>query len=249
MGKLQGKVAIVTGASKGIGAGIARALAAEGAAVAVAYASSRDGAERVVQEIARQGGRAVAVRADVAKAGDVQGLFAATEEAFGRPDILVNNAGIYRFDPIEAVSEQNYREQFDTNVLGLLLVTQEAVRRFGSDGGTVINISSAGTRMNLPSTVVYTATKAAVDSITRTLARELGPRGIRVNAISPGPVETEGLHTLGLIGTDMERGMIANTPLGRMGQPADIGPVAVFLASAESGWVTGEVITASGGLG
>ncbi|WP_132253895.1 SDR family NAD(P)-dependent oxidoreductase [Methylobacterium segetis] len=248
MARLQGKVAVVTGASKGIGAGIAKALAAEGAATVVNYASSAEGAERVVREIEEAGGRAVAIRADVGQAGEVEHLFAETKRLLGPVDVLVNNAGVYRFATIDEFSEAEYRRQFDTNVLGLLLATQQAIRQFGPEGGSVINIGSAATELAPPSTAIYTATKAAVASITQVLSKELGPRRIRVNTIAPGVVVTEGVHTLGLIGSDMERDMVARTPLGRTGQPEDIAPLAVFLASPESRWITGEVIVASGGL-
>ena len=203
MSKLQGKVAVVTGASKGIGAGIAKGFAAEGASVVVNYASSREGAERVVREIGERGGKAIAVQADVAKRADVERLFDETETAFGAVDILVNNAGVYRFAAIEAFSEEEFHRQFDTNVMGLLLATQQAVARFGPKGGSVINIGSGAPQLALPSTAVYTATKAAVASITQVLSKELGPRKIRVNAIAPGGVETEGVHDLGLIGSDL----------------------------------------------
>jgi len=248
MTRLQGKVAVVTGASKGIGAGIAKALAAEGAAVVVNYGSSPEGAEEVVREIRQGGGRAVAVRADVAKVGDVEQLFAEVKATFGSVDILVNNAGVYRFTPIEELTEVEFHRQFDTNVLGLLLATQQAVKHFGSEGGSVINIGSAAIEMAPPTSAVYTATKAAVVSITQVLSKELGPRKIRVNTIAPGGVETEGVHAMGLIGSEMERDMVARTPLGRMGQPEDIAPIAAFLASPDSRWITGEVILASGGL-
>ena len=247
MSELNGKVAIVTGASKGIGAAIAKGLAAAGAAVVVNYASSREGADRVVAEIARAGGRAIAVAADVSKAGDVQRLFDATKKAFGALDVLVNNAGIYRFAPIEEVTEEEFHRQFNTNVLGVLLTSREAMKYFGSDGGSVINISSVASKSPPPAAVVYSATKGAVDTITRVLAKELGPKNIRVNAINPGGVETEGVHSMGVIGSDFEKQMVARTPLGRLGQPDDIASVAVFLASAASGWMTGETIAVGGG--
>jgi len=248
MADLKGKVALVTGASKGIGAGIARALAAAGAAVAVNYASSQDDAEKVVEAIRSAGGLAIPVQGDVSKEQDVKRLFAETRAAFGRVDILVNNAGIYRFHTLEEITEAEYRRQFDTNVLGLLLATQEAVKGFGEEGGNVINIASNAPELALPTATVYTATKAAVVSITQVLAKELGPRGIRVNTISPGGVETEGTHAAGVIGSDFEKELVGRTPLGRLGQPGDIGPAAVFLASPESGWVTGENLIVSGGL-
>jgi 3-oxoacyl-[acyl-carrier protein] reductase len=247
MSKLAGKVAVVTGASKGIGAGIAKALAAAGAAVVVNYASSKEGAEQVVAEITGSGGKAIAVGGDVAKKADVQRLFAETKKAFGAVDILVNNAGVYRFAALEDITEEEFHREFNTNVLGLLLATQEAVKHF-REGGSVINISSVASRSAPPMTAVYSGTKGAVDTITRVLASELGPRNIRVNAINPGPVETEGTHTAGVIGSDFEKQMIAQTPLGRIGQPADIAPAVVFLASADSGWVTGEVIQVAGGM-
>jgi 3-oxoacyl-[acyl-carrier protein] reductase len=248
MGKLTNKVAVVTGSSKGIGAGIAKGLAAEGAAVVVNYSSSKEGADRVVSEIKANGGKAIAVQGDVAKAKDVQRIFAETKKAFGRLDVLVNNAGVYEFAPLEQVTEEQFHRMFGTNVLGLILATQEAARHFGADGGSVINIGSAASSLTAPTTAVYTATKGAVDAVTRTLAKELGPRKIRVNSINPGVVETEGAHAAGVIGSDFQKGFEAQTPLGRIAQPADIAPVAVFLASQDSGWVTGETLLASGGL-
>jgi 3-oxoacyl-[acyl-carrier protein] reductase len=247
MSRLSGKAAVVTGASKGIGAGIAKALAAEGAAVVVNYASSKEGAEKVVADIRAKGGKAVAVQGDVAKAADVKRIFAEAKHAFGRLDILVNNAGVYNLLPLEALSEEEFHRHFNTNVLGLLLATQEAAKHF-SEGGSVINIGSAVTAINPPNSVVYTATKGAVDAVTRVLAKELGPRKIRVNSINPGVVDTEGTNAAGVIGTEFEKQFIALTPLGRTGQPDDIAPVAVFLASDDSRWVTGDTLVVSGGL-
>jgi len=246
--RLAGKVGIVTGASKGIGAGIAKYLAAEGAAVVVNYASSKEGAEQVVKEITSEGGKAIAVQGDVAKAKDVERLFAETKKAFGQLDILVNNAGVYEFATLEETTEEQFQKMFGVNVLGLILSTREAVKYFGSQGGSVINIGSTVSQLTPPATVVYTATKGAVDAITRVLAKELGPRKIRVNSINPGMVETEGVHTLGILGSDFEKDAVAQTPLGRIGQPADIAPVVGFLASPESGWVTGELLQVAGGL-
>jgi len=246
--KLTGKTAVVTGASKGIGAAIAKALAAEGAAVVVNYASSREGADKVVAQIVGAGGKALAVQGDVSKAADVTRLFAETKAAFGPVDVLVNNAGVYRFAALDAVTEDEFHRQFNINVLGLLLASQEAARQFGPDGGSIINISSSAVAVNLPDTSIYTATKASVDAITKVLSKELGPRKIRVNAISPGAVETEGVHDMGFLGTDFETALIAQTPLGRLGQPTDIAPVAVFLASSDSAWLTGEVLLVSGGM-
>ncbi|MEA1672417.1 glucose 1-dehydrogenase [Nitrospirillum sp. BR 11163] len=247
MGKLTGKVAVVTGASKGIGAGIAKALAAEGAAVVVNYASSKAGADAVVQAVTAAGGKAIAVQGDVAKADQAQGLIDAAVKEFGRLDILVNNSGVYEFASIEEVTEAHYRRIFDVNVLGLLLTTQAAAKHLG-EGGSVINISSAVTSVLMPNSAVYTGTKGAVDVITGVLANELGPRKIRVNAINPGVVETEGTHAAGVIGSELEQGFVAQTPLGRIGRPDDIGAVAVFLASDDARWLTGERLTASGGL-
>jgi 3-oxoacyl-[acyl-carrier protein] reductase len=247
MSKLTGKVAVVTGASKGIGAGIARALAAEGASVVVNYASSKAGADNVVSAITKAGGKAVAVGGDVSKAAEAQGIIDAAIANYGRLDILVNNSGVYAFGPIEAVTEADFHRHFNINVLGLLLTTQAAVKHLG-EGGSIINMSSAVTRITPPNLAVYAGTKGAVDAITGVLARELGPRKIRVNAISPGGVVTEGTHTFGLIGSDFEKALVAQTPLGRIGQPEDIASIAVFLASEDSGWLTGELILASGGL-
>jgi 3-oxoacyl-[acyl-carrier protein] reductase len=245
--KLKGKVAVVTGASKGIGASIALHLAAEGAAVVVNYATSKEGADRVVGQIAAKGGKAKAVQADVAKKADIQRLFAETKAAFGRLDILVNNAGLYEFSPLEAITEEHFHKQFDLNVLGLLLTTQEAVKHFGPSGGSIVNISSVVARLAPPNGSVYSGTKAAVNAITKSLAKELGPRKIRVNAINPGMVETEGLHAAGIPESDFRRQVEAQTPLGRIGQPQDIAPAAVFLASSDSGWITGETLYISGG--
>src|SRR5467141_2945375 len=246
--KLDGKVAIVTGASKGIGAAIAKHLAAEGAAVVVNYASSKEGADQVVDEITKRGEKAIAVQADVAKKKDIERLFTETKNTFGQLDILVNNAGVYKFEPLEAVTENEFHRQFNTNVLGLILATQEAVKHFGTEGGSVINIGSVASDLTPPTAVIYAATKGAVDTITRVLAKELGPKNIRVNSINPGGVETEGFHTGGFPGTDFEKQIIAQTPLGRIAQPRDIAPAAVFLASADSAWITGETLRVAGGL-
>lgn len=246
MSKLAGKVALVTGASKGIGAAIAKAFAEEGASVVVNYASSKADADRVVAEITRKGGKAVAIQGDVSKGGDVQRLFEGTKQAFGRLDVLVNNAGIYRFVSLQEVTEDEFHREFNINVLATILATREALKYFGSDGGSVINLSSIASEIGAPDTVVYSATKGAIDSITRVLATELGPRKIRVNAIAPGVVDTEGTHERGIIGSDFEKQAVAQTPLGRVGQPEDIAKVAVFLASSDSGWVSGERLTAAG---
>ena len=247
MGKLTGKVAVVTGASKGIGASIALHLAAEGAAVAVNYSSSREGADRVVNEITASGGKAIAVQANVSKQADIHRLFAETKQAFGRVDILVNNAGVYEFSPIEEVTAEHFHKQFDLNVLGLLLATQEAVKHFGPDGGSVINISSVAANAALPGAAVYSATKAAVDAVTRSLATELGPRNIRVNSINPGMVETEGATSAGIIHSDFRTQVEAGTPLGRIAQPQDIAPAVVFLATPEAAFITGQTLVISGG--
>jgi 3-oxoacyl-[acyl-carrier protein] reductase len=246
--KLQGQVAVVTGASKGIGAAIAVDLAAAGAAVVVNYASSKAGAEAVLGRIRRADGKAVAVQADVSKPDDVRRLFAETKKAFGKLDILVNNAGTYEFAPLEAISAEHFHKHFDLNVLGLLLTTQEAVKHFGPSGGSIVNLSSIAATSAPPTTSVYSGTKASVNAITRCLAQELGPRKIRVNAVGPGVVETEGLHAAGISGSDFQRQMEAQTPLGRIGRPQDIAPVVVFLASPESAWITGEILYVSGGL-
>jgi 3-oxoacyl-[acyl-carrier protein] reductase len=247
MGELSGKVAVVTGASKGIGAGISKSLAAAGAAVVVNYASSRAGAEKVVAEITAAGGTALAAMGDVSKVEDVRRLFEATVSAFGRVDVLVNNAGVYQFDPLESVTEAEFHRQFNTNVLGTILATQEAVKHFNGEGGSVINIGSIASSITPPMSVVYSATKSALDAVTRVLAKELGPRKIRVNSINPGYTVTEGTHTAGIVGSDFANQMVASTPLGRPGLPDDIAPVAVFLASERSRWLTGEMVSVSGG--
>ncbi|HEV2841467.1 MAG TPA: glucose 1-dehydrogenase [Chthoniobacterales bacterium] len=247
-GKLNGKVAVVTGASKGIGAGIAKHLAAGGAAVVVNYASAKSDADKVVDEITKRGGKAVAVQGNVAKKADVERLFAAGKKAFGKIDILVNNAGVYDFVPLEQVTEEHIHRLFDVNVVGLLLTTQEAIKHFDSDGGSIINIGSLASSLTPPTAVVYNATKGGVDAITRTLAKELGPRKIRVNSINPGMVETEGAIAGGYTEGDMRKSFEAQTPLGRIGQPRDIGPAAVFFASDDSSWITGETLLIAGGL-
>ena len=247
-GKLNGKVAIVTGASKGIGADIAKQFAAEGAAVVVNYASSKEGADRVVDQIAKRGGKAIPVRANVARKTDIQHLFAEAKKAFGKIDILVNNAGVYDWSPLEEITEEQFHKQFDVNVLGLLLATQEAVKQFDSTGGNIINVSSTVTSLTPPGSSVYTATKGAVDAITRTLAKELGPRNIRVNSINPGMVITDGVISAGFDQSDFRKTLESQTPLGRIGQPEDIAPAAVFLASSDSAWITGETLRIAGGL-
>lgn len=246
--KLTGKVAIVTGASKGIGAAIATQLASEGAAVVVNYASSKAGAEKVVDQIKKNGGQAIAVQADLSKPAEVPGLFATTKKTFDKLDILVNNAGVYAFEPLENVTPESFHRMYDLNVLGLLLATKEAAKVFGAKGGSVINIASVAATAAPPTASVYSGTKAAVVAITRSLAQELGPKKIRVNAVSPGMVETEGVHTTGIAGSDFEKGYIAQAPLGRIGQPNDIAPMVAFLASGDASWITGEAFTVSGGV-
>lgn len=246
--KLEGKVAIVTGASKGIGAAIAKSLAAEGAAVVVNYSASQEGADRVVAEITRQGGKAIAVQADLSKEPEIRRLFAETKKAFGRLDVLVNNAGIYEFLPVEAVTEGHFHKHFDLNVLGLLLASREAAKLFGPEGGSIINISSIASTITAPNSSVYSATKAAVDAVTKSLAKELGPRHIRVNAINPGMVETEGYRAAGMPESEFRSQLLARTPLGRVGRPEDIAPVAVFFASPDAAWITGETLAVGGGL-
>lgn len=247
MSKLKNKVAIVTGASKGIGAGIAKAYGTEGASVVVNYSSDKDGADRVVSEIVANGGRALAVQGNVSILADIKNIFAETKKTYGKVDILVNNAGVFQFDPLEAITAEEFHRQFNTNVLGTILATQEAIQHFNGDGGSVINVSSIISDNPLPNSVVYSATKGAVDTIAIALSKELGSRKIRVNTIAPGGVETEGTRSIGIIGSDFEKQIVAGTPLGRLGQPDDIAKVAVFLASDDSAWVNGEKITVGGG--
>jgi 3-oxoacyl-[acyl-carrier protein] reductase len=244
---LAGRVAVVTGASKGIGAGIAKRLASDGASVVVNYSSSKEAADRVVSEITTKGGRAIAVQADVSKQSDVERLFTDTKKVFGRLDILVNNAGAYEFAPLENVTPEAFHRMFDLNVLGLILASQQAARSFGADGGSIINISSVASSLTPPYGSVYSATKAAVDAITKSLAKELGPRKIRVNAINPGTVVTEGLHASGMDG-DFRKEIEARTPLGRIGEVDDIAPAAAFLASPSASWISGETLVIAGGL-
>ena len=248
MKKLDGKIAVVTGASKGIGASIAKHLAAEGAAVVVNYASSKEGADRVVDEITTIGGKAIALQADVTKKAEVEQLFAKTQHVFGKLDILVNNAGIYEYLPIEDITEEHFHKHFDLNVLGLILTSQQAAKHFGSAGGSIINISSIASTTTPATASVYSATKAAVDAVTKSLAKELGPRKIRVNSINPGMVVTEGIQAAGVIGSDYQKQIEAQTPLGRIGQPQDIAPAAVFFASSDSDWITGETLHIAGGI-
>ncbi|WP_144114088.1 glucose 1-dehydrogenase [Paraburkholderia sp. BCC1886] len=247
MSKLTGKVAVVTGGSKGIGAAVAKALAAEGASVVVNYASSKAGADAVVAAITAAGGKATAVGGDVSKAADAQGIIEAAVETYGRLDILVNNSGVYEFAPVGDITEEHFHRQFNVNVLGLLLTTQAAVKHLG-EGGSIVNVSSVVSRVTPPNAAVYTATKGAVDALTGSLARELGPRKIRVNSVNPGMIETEGAQSAGIIGSEMETQVLATTPLGRIGQPDDIADVVTFLASDDSRWITGESLIASGGV-
>ncbi len=248
MGKLTNQVAVVTGASKGIGAGIAKALAAEGASVVVNYSSSKAGADKVVQEIITKGGKAIAVQGDVSKQADVTRLFAETKKAYGKLNILVNNAGVYDLQPLEAITEEHFHKHFNLNVLGLLLVTKEAVKLIGPEGGSIINIGSGISTVTPPNTAVYTATKGAVDAITSVLAKELGPRKIRVNSLNPGMIETEGVHTAGYLETGFRAWVESQSPLGRIGQTDDISPTAVYLASSDSKYLTGEALRVTGGL-
>ena len=244
--KLNGKVAVVTGASKGIGAAIAKYFAAEGASVVVNYAASQNAAEQVVAEIVRSGGKAVAVKADVSNKADIERLFSATKNAYGPIDILVNNAGIYIPGALEDISDEHFHKQYDLNVLGLLLTTKEAVKHFNTAGGSIVNISSVVSSLGMPAFSVYSSTKAAVDAVTRSLAKELAPQKIRVNSVNPGMVETEGVHSTGFINNREQ--MESITPLGRIGQPEDIAPAVVFFASQDSSWITGETLYISGGL-
>lgn len=248
MPQLQGKVAVVTGASKGIGAAIAEHLAAAGAAVVVNYSSSKAGADKVVETIQKKGGRAVAVQANIAKPDDIKRLFAEARQQFDKIDILVNNAGIYEFAALGEITPEHFHKHFDLNVLGLLLATQEAVKHFGPAGGSIVNISSVAADLAPPTTSVYSATKGAVNTITRSLAQELGPRKIRINAVNPGMVETEGTHTAGITDSDFRKQAEAQTPLGRIGQPKDIAPAVVFMASDDAAWITGETLYISGGM-
>jgi len=246
--KLAGKVAVVTGASKGIGAAIAKQFAAEGAAVVVNYASSKTGADNVVREITSGGGKAIAVQGDMSKKADIERLFAEAKRTFNAIDILINNAGIYEFAPLEAITEEHFHKQVNVNVLGPILATQAAVKLFGPSGGSIVNISSIVSSMAVPNAAVYSATKGAVDALTRSLSKELGPRKIRVNAINPGMVETEGVHAAGIAGSDTQKQVEAQASLGRIGQPQDIASAAVFLASSDSAWITGETFVISGGM-
>jgi len=246
--KLAGKVAVVTGASKGIGAAIAKQLGAEGAAVVINYASSKTGADNVAREVTSNGGKAIAVQGDMSKKADIERLFAEAKRVFGTIDILVNNAGIYEFAPLEAITEEHFHKQINVNVLGPILATQAAVKVFGPSGGSIVNISSIVSSMAVPNAAVYSATKGAVDALTRSLSKELGSRKIRVNAINPGMVETEGVHAAGIAGSDTQKQVEAQASLGRIGQPQDIAALALFLASSDSAWITGESFVISGGM-
>lgn len=246
--KLAGKVAIVTGASKGIGAAIAKSLAAEGAQVVVNYSTSKEGADRVVSEIKTGGGQGIAVQANIAKKEEIERLFAETKKAFGRLDILVNNAGVYEFAPLDSVTEEQFHKQFDLNVLGLVLASKEAANYFGTEGGSIVNISSVTSTLTPPNSAIYTGTKGAVDAVTKALAKELGPKNIRVNAINPGMVVTEGLQAAGMSNGDFRKQVEAQTPLGRIGEVEDIAPAAVFFASRDASWITGETLVIAGGL-
>jgi 3-oxoacyl-[acyl-carrier protein] reductase len=247
MSRLEGKVAVVTGASKGIGASIAEHFGAEGASVVVNYASSKSGADAVVKRITEKGGKAIAVQADVSQPKDIARLFAETKAAYGKLDVLVNNAGIYEFAPLESITHEHFHKQFNLNVLGLLLTTQEAVKHFNGNGGSIINIGSVVGSMPVATASVYSATKGAVDNITISLSKELGPKKIRVNSLDPGMVETEGFHAAGLSESDFRKTIESQTPLGRIAQPEDIGRAAVFFASEDSGWLTGQIVIAAGG--
>ncbi len=247
MSKLSGKVAIVTGASKGIGAAIAKSLAASGASVVVNYSSSKEGADKIVEAITAAGGKAVAVKGNVSKADEAKAIVEGAIKAFGHLDVLVNNAGVYDMKPLEEITEEHFHSQFNVNVLGLLLITKEAVKHLPT-GGAIVNVGSTVSRITPPNSAVYTATKGAVDAITGVLSRELGPKGIRVNSVNPGLIETEGTHTAGFIGSDFDNWVVASTPLGRIGQPTDIASVATFLASDEAGWLTGQSLITSGGM-
>jgi 3-oxoacyl-[acyl-carrier protein] reductase len=248
MGKLSGKVAVVTGASKGIGASIALELAAQGAAVVVNYASSKEGADKVVAQITQAGGRAIAVGGSVAKTKEIESLFAETKKAFGKVDILVNNAGVYGFKPLEQITDEDFEWMYGINIRGLLMATKSGVALFPPEGGSVINIGSVASDQTPPMSVVYSGTKGAVDAITRVLAKELGPKKIRVNAVNPGPVVTEGFKSAGVEGSDFEKQMLLSTPLGRLGQPEDIAPIVAFLATDDARWITGSLIQAAGGM-
>ncbi len=249
MSNLKGKVAVVTGASKGIGAAVAKQLAADGASVVVNYSTSREGADKVVADIQKAGGKAIAFGASVSKQSEIDALFAETKKVYGKVDILVNNAGVYSFAPLEHLKADEYRRQFDTNVLGVLLTSQAALPHFPAEGGSIVNISSVVSTLAPPAASLYASTKGAVDTITKSLAKELASRKIRVNAINPGLVITEGAETAGIANSDFEKGAVAQTPLGRTGQPEDIAPPVAFLASDDARWITGETIFVSGGLG